>query len=252
MILSYKIPESKKDITVKQFLAISKLYKDADKNEVEVNEDDLISICLDIPKSLVKQLPVDEYRQASESIAKALKEESKMYLTFDLNGVKYGFIPDLENITIGEYSTLDQLMKDADANAYDILNVLYRPMVREILYPRQRSRLFSWFKNGKAKDKYSKGKIGRYLVEAYDNEIHKSNFESLPCEIYESSLIFFYALGKELVSATAKYTREELEKKEVDSGKSGDGIRRLIRTLQQNELEWMKYTKNLSIKYYLD
>ena len=41
MNLTYTIPESKKDITVKQYLLISKLYKDAEENETEVNEKDV-------------------------------------------------------------------------------------------------------------------------------------------------------------------------------------------------------------------
>ena len=254
MNLSYKIPESKKDITVQQYLAITKLHKDAEENEVEINEHELVSICLNIPVELVSKLPLKEYTQASELIAKALKEEAKMYLTFKHNGVKYGFIPDFENITIGEYSTLDDLMKNAEENAYKILNVLYRPMVKEILYPRQRSRFTSWFKDGESEDKYSKGRQGKYLVEAYDSSKHKTDFKDVPCEIYESSLLFFYSLGNELVNATLKYTRVEVEamKEAQDSGENGDGIRRLIHTLYQQEKTLTKSTKKLQIRYCLD
>ena len=61
MNLSYKIPESKKDITVKQYLAVTKLYKDAELQEIEVDEDELIAICLGIPKLFVSKLPLEEY-----------------------------------------------------------------------------------------------------------------------------------------------------------------------------------------------
>ncbi len=258
MNLSYKIPESKKDITVKQYIEISKLYKQATDNETEVSEDDIISICLGIPVKYISQLPIEEYKLASDNIANALKEESVMPLTFSLNGVKCGFIPDMENITIGEYSALDNLMKDADENANKILNVLYRPITREEFYTKWYAMEKSGFKYGK-KDELKIGerhytdKRGKYLIEAYDSKRHNTDFNDASCNIYEGSLLFFYSLGNDLLNATVKYTREELEKKEAeDSGRSGDGIRPLILTLQQHEFLLMKSNTELQMKYSID
>ncbi len=250
MNISYKIPESKKDITIKQYIEISKLYKQADENEMQITENQIIAICLGIDVWFVSQLPIEDYKLASDNIAKALKEESIMPLTFNLNGVRYGFIPDMENITIGEYSALDGLMKNADENVNEILNVLYRPITKEILYPRQRSRFVSWFNNGVAEDKYCKDKQGKYLVERYDSGKHNTDFSESPCNIYESSLLFFYTLGKQLLSATVKYTREELETNEARIlEESGVGITLLKSTLLQNELELRTSTKKLQIVY---
>lgn len=237
MNITYKIPESKSDITVKQYIQIANLYKQAEENEVEVNEHHLISICLGVSVDVVSKLPITEYNLASENIAKALKEEVVMPLTFNLNGITYGFIPDIEDITIGEYSTLDTLMKDANKNACEILNVLYRPIVKEKVY----------------KSLFSKRENKRYTIKPYNPNKDVSVFEYLPCSVFESSLLFFYSLGNDLLNATLKYTREELEKKEVeDSGRNGDGIRRLIHTLQQQELTLMTSTKKLQIRYSLD
>ena len=219
MNLTYTIPESKKDITVKQYLLISKLYKDAEEKGTEVNE---------------------YYNQAIKVVSEALNKDSILHLTFDLNGVKYGFINDLENMTAGEYGALDELVKDTDKNAYKILNVLYRPIIKEKFYK-------SWFNRKK--------KRGRYLIQPFDASNDVTVFENAPFEIYESALVFFYNLGKDLVSATQNYMSQAEQKQAIEMQtlpENGDGIKHLIHTLRQNELELKKYNINLSVKYYLD
>ena len=48
-------------------------------------------------------------------------------------------------MTAGEYGALDELVKDTDKNAYRILNVLYRPIIKEKFYK-------SWFNRPKRKE----------------------------------------------------------------------------------------------------
>ena len=238
MNLTYTIPENKKDITVKQYLKISKLYKDAEAVESEVDEKELISVCLNIPVALVNKLPFEHYNQVVKVVSEALNKDSVLHLTFDLNGVKYGFINDLENMTAGEYAKLDEFIKDSDKNAYQILNVLYRPIIKEKFYK-------TWFNK---KDR------GRYLIEPYKFDNDVSIFENAPFEVYESVLVFFYNLGKDLANATQSYMREVEQAQTIEalgSDRNGDGFKRLIHTLQQNVLTLNKSNIKQSIKYYL-
>jgi hypothetical protein len=240
MNLTYTIPESKKDISVKQYLQISKLYKDAEETETEVNEKELIALCLKIPVALVDKLPFEHYNQAIKVISDALNRESTLHLTFGLNGIKYGFINDIENMTAGEYGALDELVKDTDKNAYKILNVLYRPLIKEKFYK-------SWFNRKK--------KRGRYLIQPFDASNDITVFENAPFEIYESALVFFYNLGKELVSATQNYMSQAEQKQAIEMQTlqgNGVGFKHLIHTLAQSELELKKSNIKLSTKYYLD
>lgn len=239
MNLTYTIPETKKDITVKQYLKISKLYKDAEAVENEVDEKELISVCLNIPVALVNKLPFEHYNQVVKVVSEALNKDSVLHLTFDLKGVKYGFINDLENMTAGEYAKLDEFIKDSDKNAYNILNVLYRPIIKEKFYK-------TWFNK---KDR------GRYLIEPYKFDNDVSVFESAPFEIYESALVFFYNLGKDLVNATQNYMREVEQAQTIevlDSDRNGAGIKHLTHTLQQSVSNLNKSNIKQSIKYYLD
>ena len=239
MNLTYTIPETKKDITVERFLSISRLYKLAEERESEVTEIQLLSECLNIPISLVDKIPFKEYQHALKVVTEALNKESTLHLTFDLNGVKYGFIPDIENMSTGEYGALDKLLSDADNNAYKILNILYRPIVKEKFY----------------KSLFSKNKKGTYKIQAYNHKNNTDIFKDAPYEIYESALLFFLNLGKELVNATQSYMSqvEQVQTiEQLDSVKNGDGIRRMILTLQQSVSELRKFNTSLSIKYYLD
>ena len=239
MILEYTIPESKKDISLKRYLKVIKIYKDADKRGEEPSESEVVSACLGIRKDLVSKIPFDEYREIIEGITKTLASESILHLTFKLNGVKYGFINDLENMTAGEYAHLDQFLKDADNNAFRIINVLYRPIKKEKVY----KRIFS-----NKKDK-------KYLIEPYDQDRDVSIFENAPYEIYESALVFFYNLSKQLVNATQKFMKEEEVQtmiKQLGSQQNGDGIRHLTHTLQQSVLDLKKLEIYQSIRYSCD
>ena len=239
MKLEYTIPESKKDISLKKYLRIIELYKMAEKNETDVDERHIVSVCLGIPINMVEKIPFDEYQEVIEGVKQSLASESVLHLTFELKGVKYGFINDLENMTAGEYAHLDQLLKDADKNAYRILNVLYRPIIKEKKYK-------AWFSN----------KVDRkYLIEPYNKDRDVVVFEDAPYEMYESALVFFYNLSKQLVSVTLKYMKEEEQQQmieQLDLVKNGAGIKHLIPMLQQSESELKRYTMNQSIKYSLD
>ena len=148
-------------------------------------------------------------------------------------------VNDLENMTAGEYAKLDEFIKDTDKNACQILNVLYRPIIKEKFYK-------TWFNK---KDR------GRYLIEPYKFDNDVSVFKNAHFEVYESVLVFFYNLGKDLTNATQNYMREaeQVQTIEVlDSGKNGAGFKHLIHTLQQSVSTLKKSNIKLSIKYYLD
>lgn len=239
MKLTYTVPESKKDLTNEQYIAISKLRDEAVLNETEIDNDDVLSICLGIPKVFVDKLPLKEKQRVKCIIDDVLKEEVGLYLTFEFKGVKYGFINDLENISGGEFAALENLSQDINKNYCEILNVLYRPIVKEKTFK-------SWFSRKENK---------KYNIVTYNAENSAKHFKDLPCIYLEGGLGFFYNLGNDLLNATLKYTAEGLGKQTREAqrlGKNGDGIKHLIHTLKQNELTLMKSNTLTSIKYYLD
>lgn len=234
MKLTYKIPENKDDITLEQYLKIQNLYKVAEENEIEVNEKELVGICLGLKTELVYKLPKSEYDLAVENIAKALKDEPVLKMRFNYRGYEFGFIPDLENITAGEFSALDQFLKDSNKHAYNIVNVLYRRVKEEKKY-------FNW---------WSKKEVKKYLIEPYNSDVDVSFFKDVPYSVYESALVFFYNLGNDLQNATLNYIQEIQETTEAETlERSGDGIKHLTHILKQQEFQSTKYTRNLQVRY---
>ena len=239
MKLKYTIPETKADITVKTYLKIRKLYKNAELMEIDVDEKELVSVVLDVPLELINKIPQTEYEEALNNITNALNQDAKLYLTFKLKGIKYGFLNDMDNMTTGEYSALDGFSKDVDANCYSILNALYRPVINERFYK-------SWL---------SKSKKGKYTIESYNPNNDLKIFEDAPYEIFESAWVFFFNLGKDLVNSTQKYLNQQEQKQTIEvlnSRKNGDGIKSMIHLLAQNVSELTKSESTLLVEYTKD
>lgn len=236
MKVTYTIPDSKKDISTEAYIAVTRLYNEAEKEERGVDSYDLVSAVLGLPISIIKALPLKEYEEALQGITKALNETPVLELTFKHKGKRFGFIPDLENMSIGGFSALDVYLKDVPKYYLHLLSVLYRPIKKENTY----RTLFG-------------GKRKAYDIVPYDSDTDLNMYKDLPCNHLDAALVFFYNLRNELKIATLKYTAEELQTKEAQNlGKSGDGIKHTIRTLRQSELEWRTYTKSLLIKYCID
>tara|TARA_R100000805_G_C3610769_1_gene111388 strand:+ start:428 stop:1147 length:720 start_codon:yes stop_codon:yes gene_type:complete len=239
MKYKYKIPENKKDITITQFNNIVELQKKAEEEETEVNEKQVLSICLNLPLYVINELPINDYAKAIENINNILSEKSSFINRFKYKGIEFGFIPSLEDITAGEYAAIDTFLNDTNKNHLDLINVLYREIEEE-----------KEFKNW-----WSKEKIKTYTIKGYNSKVDVNFFKDLPYEIYEGALFFFYNLGKDLLTAIQSYMKAT-EAKQMNYQnhlvKNGGGFKHLTHTLQRLELKTMKYNMSQSVKYYLD
>ena len=114
-----------------------------------------------------------------------LKKQPELIRTFKIGGVEYGMIPNLDDISLGEYIDLDTYIGDWQ-NMQIAMNVLYRPI------------------NKKIGDKYT---IVDYDVDA------KEKLEHIPMDIVLGSIFFLYNLGIELSMVMVDY----LEDPQMDS-----------------------------------
>jgi len=87
-------------------------------------------------------------------------------------------VPNLEDISFGEYIDIDTYMGDWD-NMHKLMSVLYRPIVNQI------------------KD--------QYLIEEYKGDNYHEAMMHTPMNAVVSSLLFFYRLEKELVKCLTDY-----------------------------------------------
>jgi len=145
-------------------------------------------------------------------LSTALSEKPALVQTFEFKGVKYGFHPKIEDISMGEYVDLDELLKEPYKNAEKVLGILYRPITSK--------------------------KFGKYLIENYDPDKHTGEgFDELGTNILLGCMLFFYRLEIALLITFLRSSQKEemTNQPSTDrpsSPKSGAGIAQSIKLLE--------------------
>lgn len=196
MKLTIDIPSSLNDITLgqyKEFLNIQKNIKDEKFLEVK-----MIEIFCNLKSSQVMLLKVKDSEKISKTINDIFDKKPKLVTHFKIKNKEYGFHPQLDELTLGEYIDLDTYIGDWE-NMEKTMNVLYRPVI------------------AKLKDKYT---IDEYKVETSEALLN------MPMDAVLSSIFFFWNLGLDLSKTMTDCLEvEELEALMQDQTlqKNGDG-----------------------------
>ena len=119
------------------------------------------------------RIPVRQLSELSAKIAAVLQQEQPFQQRFTWQGVEYGFIPNLQDLTTGEFVDIDSYSgDDFIENLHIVMAVLYRPIVEE----------------------YKE----LYKIEPYKGT-DGEHFRELPISITTGALAFFFAFRSELV-----------------------------------------------------
>jgi hypothetical protein len=163
------------------------------------------------------KLPLKAFDAVLNQISKCFSEDTPLIREFSMIGtdgveVKFGFMPKLDDMSLGEYVDLDGYIQGW-SNMHKAMAVLYRPIT------------FS--------------KKGMYLIEEYEGTDKWADvMKDAPVNVALGALVFFYRLGKKL----AEHTIASTLKKEMDSdniplkeilGEDGDGINPFIASLKE-------------------
>ena len=149
MKLSVKIPSGLNEITLRQYKEFLKIQENAD-NEKHLQAKIIEIFC---------------------------QMELELVTNFKLGKTEYGFIPQLDEISLGEYIDLDTYIGDWD-NMEKAMAVLYRPVVLKV------------------KDKYT---IADYNVGMDDIIL------DIPMDAVLSSIFFLWNLGLDLSKVMMNY-----------------------------------------------
>lgn len=175
------VPTKLKDISLYQYLEFEKLPDTLSDNDRAIQT---VSIFCKLTTEDVKKMPVKVLQDAIEKIEKALSDDPKMEMIFEFNGVEYGFIPNLDNITTAEFIDIENYQKNRD-DLYKIMSVLYRPVT---------------IKEGK-----------RYDVEAYAGKVN-DDFIELPMSYVKGAMVFFCNLGADLINYIQRCLQDQKQK----------------------------------------
>jgi len=115
----------------------AKIYKIKDLFTDEYFAAKLISAISDCPLQDLLDCPFEEISYISNYILNNLPKEKdvKFVDRFELDGVKYGFIPDWKDISFAEFADLDTLSTKKQDEILDVLHIIasimYRPIIEE-------------------------------------------------------------------------------------------------------------------------
>ena len=218
MKLSIKIPTSLNEITLRQYKRFLKI-QESEKNTRFLNAK-MIEIFCNIKLDEVMLLKVSDAEEISNILTELFEGKPSLVTKFKIGRVEYGFQPQLDDMSLGEYIDLDTFVGDWD-NMEKAMNVLYRPIIVKL------------------KDKYS---IEEYKVGT------EQNLLDMPMDAVLSSIFFFWNLGLDLSTTMMSYLGEEQETTEaltqyLNSQKNGDGINQFTDLLKET-LQDLKISLN--------
>jgi hypothetical protein len=132
-----KVPSNMEDITLEQYQKYLRITKDLDKESDKSNEFlgiKMIEIFCEESYDNIRRLPAAIYEFTIEQIIKCLNESTPVEKSFIMRGndgaeIEFGMIPNLDNMSSGEYIDLDDTITDFDT-MHKAMAVLYRPIIK--------------------------------------------------------------------------------------------------------------------------
>ena len=193
MELEIVIPESWNEVSLERYLKFFntiKPYLGTEEYERVVLERFAYYFC-GVDATVIRQLPISTFHEISTDVLKLIESSKKHELVkhFELGNTKYGFIPNLDDMSYGEYVDLSEYSKDTWQNIAEIMSILYRPIVDN--------------KN----DKYS---IQPYS--SIDQDVIEMFKQKLTMDIVFGALSFFLRLQMDLMIGILTFSKKQTSK----------------------------------------
>ena len=183
---TFSLINSWSDVTLETWLKLID-FETGTKTE-EATE--TIAALSDIPRRLVKELALSDVAALMSKIGELqANQDSSLKRIIELNGIEYGFHPDLDSISLGEYADIEQFIKNGiETSLPELMAVLYRPVKQ-------------------------KHKNGVYIINAYDGDIRMraEEMKQMSAEQVQSALVFFYTFAKALSEIMPSFLTEKLK-----------------------------------------
>lgn len=177
------VPDKLSEITLGQYQKFVKLNTEENKDTPFLLEK-MVEIFCSLNLQDILKIKFTSVQQIANKLNKLFEEEPEHIKTFSLNGVNYGFIPNLDDMTLGEYIDLDSNLSDWE-KIHTAMAVLYRPI--------------------KVK------KNNKYNIEEYTGPNNAERMKEMPLNVAMGSMVFFYNLSNELLTTTLNFLVNEME-----------------------------------------
>ena len=155
-----------------------------------------ISAITGLKRDDIRKIDMATVEKIVASYSNGLRQDEKVFKQFiDIDGIKFGFHPNLKSMTFGEWLDLSEFSKNFPHQLPELMCILYRPVTAEINL--------------------------QYKIEEYDSDVHLKyvpQMRKLNLANVNAALLFFSTLRNDLVSSTPEYLEKELEtlKREIN------------------------------------
>ena len=168
------IPESARELTVEQYQKFLKVEGDETFTMLKALE-----LFANIPLKVAYAMKADDILSISTDIFTMISVKHPLVKRLSFRGKEYGFVPNLEEMSFGEYIDLDNYLSDMQS-LHKTIGVLYRPITID--------------------------KGGLYEIEPYNGTDGYSDF---PLDVALGATLFFYRLSNRLLKDFQTSLEEE-------------------------------------------
>jgi hypothetical protein len=225
MKLEINVPSSLSEIPLKHYQEFLKIQ--ADSNDEEFVAQKMIEIFCGISLKDVVKMKLTSLNELIAHFTKLFSEKPKFQNRFKITSeegeLEFGFIPELEQISFGEYVDLESHLTNWETY-HKAMAVMYRPIIKT------------------RKDKYD-------VLPYEPNKDFQELMKFAPLDVVIASSVFFWNLGNELLQATLSYLENEMKKnktltttfqKQLNLENDGDGINQYMQLLRETLQDSMK------------
>ena len=180
------VPTDWSAVTLETYLKLQKdleIYKDEDGAYTAVLFHHLCSLPVDV----ISKLDIDTYSKIKRDLAGFMNStEYPLQRIITLDGVEYGFEPNLSQMSYGAYVDISKYESlTIDEKWSEIMSILYRPVKRK------------------------QGKL--YEIESYKGEIDKEKFLKVGMDVHFGAVFFFKNLLMDLLKDIQKSLMQSQE-----------------------------------------
>jgi len=205
MKIKLTVPTDLSEIRLSQYQKYYKIQEDNQDESFLATK--MIEIFCDISHKDSFRMKLRDVTRVTNILGDMFEQKPQLKKRFVLNGVEYGFIPNLDDMTLGEYVDLDTYISKWD-DMHKAMAVLYRPIETSL--------------------------GNKYTIEKYTGE-NQDTMKDIPLDIVFGSMLFFYRLGIDLSKVMMSYFQD---KKEMPSQQ--------LQTLMQNMDGLDKFTTSVN------
>ena len=213
MKVNLTLPTSLNEIPLSRYQEFLKIKKNS--NDEEFIAQKMIEIFCGIQLKEIIKIRLNDLNELIAHFTKLFSEKPLLKRTFKIKEHEFGFIPNLEDITFGEYVDIENYLQDWQ-NFHKAMAVLFRPIVK---------------KTGK-----------NYEITDYEpNQDMQDLMKFAPLGVCISAYLFFWNLGSELLQATMNYLSREMKTNNITLAtlpnadnltKDGDGMQAFMESLK--------------------